>query len=242
MKREVQMDCGKFFLIFVCVTGLSARGNRSDLEIVQAILDSNGLKDWKTEQRVTVNNGGRVTQLDLSNKDFGKSGIHSLTSEIGYLIGLEKLMLDDNDLEALPAEIANLKQLKVLEIRSNSLAKLPAQIGELKSLREIDLRNNELRELPSEIGKLKSVWKLQLWGNNLTGLPPEIGDMMALREIYLRGNRLTVLPRSILRLNIKYIDLQDNVLCELEGSTIDTWLKNFDERYQSTQKCWLVKK
>ncbi len=236
------MGCWKYLLILVCVVGAMAQGGRSDVEIVQAILDSNELGDWKVEERVTVNDGGRVTHLDLSNKNFGKPGIHSLTSEIGYLIGLEKLTLDDNDLESIPAEIANLKQLKVLEIRSNSIEVLPPQIGELKNLREIDLRNNEFSRLPPEIGRLKSVWKLQLWGNNLTSLPPEIGDMMALREIYLRGNRLATLPQSILRLNIKYIDLQDNVLCELEGGPLDTWLKSFDDRYKSSQKCWLVKK
>lgn len=206
-----------------------------DLSVVRSILTMNGDLAWSVDEIATLNEG-RVVALNLNNKDVGKAAITKLPPEIGQLTELKELSLNDNDLMALPKEFFNLAKLTRLEIQNNSLMSLTGDIARLSQLVELDLRNNQLRKIPAEIGKLKKLYKLQLWGNNFTALPPEIGNCIGLRELYLKGNRLTNLPVNITRLKLKYLDVLDNKLCGLTGK-IDKWLKKFDNKYTSLQKC-----
>jgi Leucine-rich repeat (LRR) protein len=84
---------------------------------------------------------------------------------------------------------------------------------------------------------MRKLWKLQLWGNSLRSLPETIGSLSSLREFYLRNNRLSTFPKGIMKLKLNYIDMQENNLCSLDPQT-DLWLKKFDKKYRSWQKCW----
>ncbi len=205
-----------------------------DASAVKAVLDANRLS-WNANSISTFKNG-RVVTLNLNNPDVGNEGIRTLPPAIGRLTALEVLTVNDNDLTLLPKEITNCTKLTRLEIQNNSLVSLPPGLSKLVNLRVLDLRNNSLDALPMEIGNLKSIRKLQLWGNNFVRLPDAIGNLSTLQELYLKGNRLSNLPVSITKLRIKYIDVIDNQLCGLKGP-VDAWLKKFDEKYSSLQKC-----
>jgi Leucine-rich repeat (LRR) protein len=225
----------KFFYLFV-VSALvfSIPAQPGDAEVVRTILTENGLS-WDLNTVATFESG-RVIALALNNQDFGSDGIKTLPASIGELTELKKLTLNDNSLTAVPPELFKCKKLTDLEIANNTLTSLPAAIGNLSHVRLLDLRNNQLDNLPPAIGQLKALVKLQLWGNKFVSLPSEIGGLTALQELYLKGNRLTNLPVSITRLSLKYLDVLDNKLCGLQGP-VDAWLKKFDKKYESLQKC-----
>lgn len=226
----------KAFIILVALSTFLAfsHAQAGDVEAVKSILAKNNIELNINE--IAKFRGGRIIELNLDNKDFGKEGITTLPPEIGKLTGLLILTLNDNDLTRLPKEIYNLTKLIKLEIRNNNLVSLASNIRKLTKLRELDLRNNEIKELPREIGRLKSLVKLQLWGNELKTLPSTIGNLSSLKELYLRGNRLTSLPVSITRLRPTYLDILDNYLCNVPGKVI-RWLKKYDKNYKSLQFC-----
>jgi len=208
----------------------------SDQEVVTAILRTNNKMKWDINNVAVYNNEGRLISLNLNNREVGKEGIKILNPQIGLLTELKQLFLNDNDLTSLPSQLGELTKLEKLEIRNNSLISFPASIGKCISLKSIDIRSNQLEELPPEIGELKQLETLQLWGNKFTSLPQEIADCVSLKELYLRGNRLNTLPLSITKFKLKYIDVQDNYLCN-QPQEIDKWLKKHNEKYESVQKC-----
>ncbi len=208
----------------------------NDAGVVRSILDKNNLASVPLDEVATFA-AGRIVKLNLDNPEFGKQGLTILPPEIGKLSELTELTVNDNDLVILPDEIGDLKQLRKLEVRNNSLVSLPSTIGNLGNLAELDVRNNELTSLPLEIGLLGRLWKLQLWGNSIRELPQSIGALSSLRELYLRNNRITTFPMSVLKLKLSYIDVQENRICS-PGGAIDMWLKKFDPKYHSWQKCW----
>lgn len=206
----------------------------NDAGVVKAILEANKL-NWDINSIATFKNG-RVITLNLNNPDVGNKGIHVLPPVIGRLTAMEVLTVNDNDLTQLPGEITNCIKLNRLEIQNNTLVSITPGLSKLVNLKVLDLRNNQLEVLPAEIGSLKSIRKLQLWGNKFVTLPDAIGNLSTLQELYLKGNRISNLPVSITKLGIKYIDVIDNQLCGLTGP-VDKWLKKFDEKYASLQKC-----
>jgi len=220
-------------ILLFAVTGYS---RESDLEVVKAIIKANNL-DWSAANRVIIENG-RIVALSLDNYDISKPGLKVLPPRIKELSELLILTLNDNDLTSLPKELLSLRNLVVLEAKNNNIPSLPRGISKLSILEELDLRNNELKVLPKEVASLKNLKKLQLWGNDLQSLPANIGMMKSLKELYLKGNKLIVLPQSIARLNLSYLDIFDNYLCEV-GPGVDRWIKKYDRRYKSDQLCAL---
>ena len=221
--------------IGVLLLALFAQAQVHDVTIVLNILQENNL-EWDLFERIRLKNG-RIVTLNLDNEDYHLEGITNLSHEIGKLSELKILTLNDNDLIEVPNELFDLTKLTILEIKNNELIDIPKQIGKLARLRELDLRNNEFRVLPNSFVNLKSLYKLQLWGNDLEYLPDRIGNLSSLKELYLRGNRLLTLPVSITKLNLTYIDLLENYMCEVNNRYVDRWLKKHHDRYKSEQYC-----
>lgn len=204
--------------------------------IVRSIIEKSGMKNI-TVQDITEKKNGRIVTLDLSNRDFSKDGISVIPSEIGQLTSLETLLCKENIITAIPAQIGNLVSLKKIVATSNRISLVPAEIGKCTSLVDLDLRHNQIENLPQEIGKLENLVYLRLWGNKLTSLPETIGNMKSLNELYLKDNRLTSLPLSLTKLQLEYVDLIGNKLCNLSPE-IETWVLKKDKKYKQTQKCW----
>jgi Leucine-rich repeat (LRR) protein len=117
--------------------------------------------------------------------------------EIGNLVNLTTLDLNNNQLTELPKEIGNLVNLTSLDLSGNQLTELPKEIGNLVNLTTLYLGVNQLTELPKEITNLVNLTMLSLNDNQLTELPKEIGNLVNLIELDLRGNQLTELPKEI---------------------------------------------
>jgi Leucine-rich repeat (LRR) protein len=227
-------------VIAIALTTALALAQGNDIGVVRAILDMNNFTTTP-ETDVADFEEGRVVSLNLNNPDVTQAGFTTLPPAIGTLTECVTLTLNDNDVRTLPAEIGMMQSLTTLELKNNAIRALPPEIGKLKKLQTLDLRNNELKELPAEIGGLEQLRILQLWGNELTSLPREITNLSNLRELYLRGNRLESLPAGITAMDLRYVGIQDNRLCETDPQ-VTAWLKKLDEKYLSWQKCWELKK
>ncbi|MFP4417422.1 MAG: leucine-rich repeat domain-containing protein [Chitinispirillaceae bacterium] len=226
----------RIVLFYIAAVLICSQAEADDRAIIRSILDENGLEETTVESVATFKED-RAIKLNLNNPDVAKDGFKTLPASIGQLDALITLTINDNVIDSLPVEIGNLQSLTELELKNNEIMSLPSTIGQLSALKVLDLRNNELRKLPPEIGQLDQLWMLQLWGNELSFLPEEIGDMESLKELYLRNNRLKSLPASIMKMDLNYLGIYDNKLCELDED-LDAWLKKKDDRYRSWQKCW----
>ena len=74
--------------------------------------------------------------------------------EIGCLINLKWLDLDDIKLQKVPEEIGSLINLQYLFLDNNQLQEIPEEIRSLIDLQYLNLNNNKLKEIPKEIKSL----------------------------------------------------------------------------------------
>ena len=162
----------------ICSAGSCTRGLTWEELLKQGVVD--------------LTNGGRVTQLSLSNND-----LTALSPAIGKLTSLSELYLSDNELTALPPAIGKLTSLLYLNLKGNQLTALPSAIGKLTSLTGLALNDNHLTALPTAIGELASLTTLYLNSNELTALPPAIGKLTSLISLDLYDNQLTDIPPAI---------------------------------------------
>ncbi|HAS42108.1 MAG TPA: hypothetical protein DCS93_16640 [Microscillaceae bacterium] len=167
--------------------------------------------------------------------DLGYLGMNKVPEQVGDLIHLERLYINDNELMFLPSALQQLpklrhlnaskneiftingiekiKSLQSLYLQNNSLRSLPKNLGDLHHLEILFLEDNNLSELPTSIRYLKSLKSLYLRKNSLTSLPYVIGDMHGLKALYVEYNQLDELPMSIGRLkSLEFLDLEGNKL------------------------------
>lgn len=116
-------------------------------------------------------------------------------------IGLETLVLADNELTEVSARIGQLKCLRMLDLGHNALHALPESLGDLDGLSDfLYLHNNRLMSLPASLARLKRLRYLNISGNVLETLPECVCEMRSLIELRASDNPLTVLPDSIRQL------------------------------------------
>lgn len=164
--------------------------------------------------REALANPDSVTELDLSGYSMGY-----LPPEIGELTNLEKLWLQDNNLEELPPSIGNLRKLTQLKLTGNRLNALPKEFWRLSSLERLWLNNNSFSDLDDKLGKLSSLKWLILDDNPLTALPSTIERLVHLEELWLQEGQLAVLPESLTKLeSLKKLMLWGNPLQQLPVS------------------------
>ena len=152
---------------------------------------------WLSDQHVgewsgvTVDEDGRVTELDLSRQRL----TGEIPSDLGALANLRRLNLGDNDLSGeIPIELGDLANLESLYLAGNQLAgKVPDELANLTNLEGLYLSRNRLNgDIPPELGGLSNLKWLYLNRNRLTGeIPPELGSLTNLIRLDLQYNRLT---------------------------------------------------
>jgi Leucine-rich repeat (LRR) protein len=82
--------------------------------------------------------------------------LKSLPPQIGNLVNLNQLGLNENLLETLPNEIGNLTNLQILDLRYNRLEELPERISNLVLLKRLFLRYNRISQLPGMLGDINA--------------------------------------------------------------------------------------
>ncbi|KAF7265964.1 hypothetical protein GWI33_020702 [Rhynchophorus ferrugineus] len=96
--------------------------------------------------------------LDLHNNFFS-----SISNDIGLLITLQELYLQDNQLKHLPDSLCHLINLKHLDVSNNHLKKLPENIGNLINLNILKLKgNNGLKKIPKMICKMQQLTLIEI--------------------------------------------------------------------------------
>lgn len=131
---------------------------------------------------------------------FRDARLIALSSKIGDLQNLRRLLLNSNHFCHLPSAITHLPQLEELHIEKSRLSSLPGGFCRLTSLQVLNLRANKLTELPADMGNLSKLSSLQVHVNELTSLPDSIGRLTNLETLWVQYNRLTTLPRTLVSL------------------------------------------
>ncbi len=159
------------------------------------------------------------------------SGLKSLPPEIGLLVGLKKLYLEDNDLKELPQEFSNLVGLECLNLSNNELKKisLPPNLKWLDisrnnirevelplSLEYLDISCNLLGKIIHSVSRCVSLKYLDMSKNGVKSLPSEFFELVNLEYLNLSFNEISRIPPVISAIsNLKYLDVAANTLLKL---------------------------
>lgn len=130
--------------------------------------------------------GGTLTRLVLSS-----NLLQSLPAEIGQLLNLKTLLIDNNRIHALPSEL-KLPRLEMLDVSHNNLETLPAGISGLQSLKHLSASHNHLGVLPLQLGSCSALQHADFAGNVLMVstskiLPKCLLSEFRKRDSYPRG-------------------------------------------------------
>ena len=171
---------------------------------------------------MSVKIGKRNYPIDTTTTlDISQIYVETLPDNIGDLVNLEDIYIENEFITTIPDSIGNLVRLKKMVITScKSLTSIPDSIGSLQNLERIYITTNKkLTKIPESIGNLQNLLVMKLNGNKLTTLPESIGRLQKLESIIVSYNQLTSLPESIGNLiNLKDFDLINNQLTTLPES------------------------
>ncbi len=132
------------------------------------------LHEW---ERVTTNEDGAVTGLDLSLN--GLKG--RLPPDLGRLANLETLTISFAELEGpIPPELGNLQELRELTLSAVGLeGQVPLELGRLTNLKVLWLNNNQLTgDLPESLANLKNLEDFLFSDNLALCAPPSMVDWL----------------------------------------------------------------
>lgn len=118
-----------------------------------------------------------LTRVDLS---FSSSNFGAIPEEIGNLINLKSLNLDNCQISTIPASIGNLTKLETLSLAYNNIEEIPDSIGNLINLKSLKLQYNKIKEVPNS---LSSIPNLGVGSNSY---------------FYLNDNRITKISDELL--------------------------------------------
>eukprot|EP00961_Rhodomonas_salina_P121756 1639439-Rhodomonas_salina.1 len=133
-----------------------------------------------------------VKELDVS-----RNRVISLPSGIEKMLMLEKLILDNNKINALTYVIGVLSQLQVLNVAFNEIATVPTEIGLCTALTELFLDDNKLLHIPGSIGNLTQLRLLGFSNNAITTMPLSFSALTRVERLYSDGNPLEVPSHDI---------------------------------------------
>lgn len=144
-------------------------------------------------------------------------GWDTLPNEIGNLVNLKWLKLDNGFYKEIPKEIGNLVNLQSLYIKSNSLQFLPETIGNLKNLKELTIYGSEFHTLPNSISNLNKLDRLALfYTNKVSSFPENMSKLTHLREIVIWGcDRIpTIITpiKSVKEIHICFVENIDEIV------------------------------
>ncbi|KAG4097599.1 L domain-like protein [Neocallimastix lanati (nom. inval.)] len=166
---------------------------RKDIEKLRkkyALVEEKPKSKYYTLMKMLNINSTEEEFLALSSLEVYYKNIDVLPNEIGDLINLRILYLNDNKIRVIPPDIGKLTNLYHLDLSFNILSNLPKEIGNLKNLRKLILNGNKLIEIPEEIGTMTELKILQLQNNLLTDIPTSIIKLEFLVELNISKNKI----------------------------------------------------
>ena len=153
-------------------------------------------------------------------------GLGTCGADLGTIVNLRSLSLDNNNLKHLPAEIAALTCLTFLNLSNNQFVRLPVDIlGKMTNLVELVLENTpNLQFLPESLGALASLKVLRINPSNFVTPPKaffEGGPLMRART-HARTHSRTHIHRSSVADEVSLSDLALAVACRAAHATVRT--------------------
>jgi len=130
------------------------------------------------------------------------NSLRELPPEIGLLVNLKVLRLDDNELTFLPNEITTLSNLQTLTVRDNRLTRLPEDLHGLDALEELDISKNKITRIPRSMALLNKLGSVQIKSNPIVYPPAKSFNKSSL------SNDLWPQIRSYLRDPMAYVKLR----------------------------------
>lgn len=100
--------------------------------------------------------------------------ITEIPKEIGQLINLRSLFIEEQYIKEIPNEIGLLIHLQDLGITSTLITTIPKSIGLLVNLEILWLTDNKIQELPDIFSRLTKLREVRLFGNQLKDIPPSL--------------------------------------------------------------------
>jgi Leucine-rich repeat (LRR) protein len=144
-----------------------------------------------------------------------------LSEDAGFLIRLEELDLDGNQLTALPESCENWSNLRVFSAGCNMIEELPPGAAHWTKLEMFNIRQNGFKALPALISKWTLMKRLCVGTNKLAVIPDEIASMEGLVELDVRKNELTEVPVSLGACKmLEHLNLGDNKITSIPEELI----------------------
>lgn len=126
--------------------------------------------------------------------------------------GLEKIVIDEFNLNALPKSLFLADKVKELHIKSAQLKELPDSFDSLKHLEYLEIRWADVTSLPPSLCRLPNLKILKFEHCRLHTLPDNFGELKALEELELSGY-FAELPASFADLkNLRKLKISCNAL------------------------------
>uniref|UniRef100_A0A803LVX2 Protein kinase domain-containing protein n=1 Tax=Chenopodium quinoa TaxID=63459 RepID=A0A803LVX2_CHEQI len=122
-----------------------------------------------------------------------------IPDEIGQIITLQKLGLEDNQLEGfVPKSLGNLRNLRILVLASNFFnGTIPGTFVNLKNITELRLNGNMIfRKIPDSIGNLTTLVSLDIQGTSMEGPIPSSLSLLTNLQILVNWRLMKDLPCS----------------------------------------------
>ena len=163
--------------------------------------------------------GNQIKKIPIFKEDLlGKETptAYPIPKQIGELVNLQILNLNQNQIKEVPKEIGKLVNLRILNLCTNQIKEIPKKIGKLAKLRELYMHTNQIKEISLKIGKLVNLQRLYLCENQIKEIPKEIGKLVNLQRLYLYENQIKEIPKEIGKLvNLQILSLDQNQIKEI---------------------------
>jgi len=194
-----------------------------DLDFLKSLANCSKLQVFS----IYHNNFGGILPSSIGNLSPGLIELYlgnnqisgKIPSELGNLIGLTLLRMENNHFEGIiPATFEKFQKMQQLTLNGNELSgDIPPFIGNLSLLFWLNLRHNRFEgSIPRSIGNCKHLQYLNLAQNKLRGIIPldifnlfSLSNLLDLSDNFLSGR----LPREVRMLkNINVLDVSENHL------------------------------
>lgn len=164
--------------------------------------------------------------------------LKKLPAEIGLLVNLRALKIEDNLLSEVPS-IETLTELTEISFSYNQIKLFPNSLVKLDKLTSLDLSHNPITCIPGAVSQISSLVTLHLDHTALPYFPVSICALPKIEELTCAGNKWGIFPEQVLQFselrwlglasnsipgihpdihklpNLTYLDLADNTLTSL---------------------------
>uniref|UniRef100_UPI00398F54DC volume-regulated anion channel subunit LRRC8D-like n=1 Tax=Pristiophorus japonicus TaxID=55135 RepID=UPI00398F54DC len=152
-----------------------------------------------------------LTELSINNNKNQLEMLHNL----GSMVNLARLNLQNCDLEKIPSGIFSLYNLQELNLQGNEFTTIEEieNLQRLRRLSSFNLSFNKIKSVPDTFHLIGNLERFNISNNQIETLPNSLFVIQKLQYLDVSNNGLTAIPTTIRYLkNLKYLDLSSNKL------------------------------